>query len=206
MDNGTVQLRAGSAAVRELFAGIGVTMARAHEKRVPRAIFAVPTDVQAAFLRGLFGADGCVARVESGGKASRYAGLGSRSEALLKDVQRLLGAFGIRARLYRVGESGAAAFSYTRNDGTTVEYASREGFDLRIAGTDLERFAAAIGFSTPRKQAALEALARRDDALPHEAGHHARRARGRRPGGGLQPHRAAASLLHRRRRRRRELQ
>src|SRR5205823_1944119 len=33
-----------------------------------------------------------------------------------------------------------------------------EGFDLRITGSDLERFAEAIGFSTPRKQAALEAI------------------------------------------------
>jgi ribonucleoside-diphosphate reductase alpha chain len=158
MENGTVQLRAGSAAVRELFAGLGVSTARAHDKRVPQAIFTAPTEIQAAFLRGLFGADGCVARVESGGKATRYAGLGSRSEALLKDVQRLLSAFGIRGRLYRVGESDAASFSYTRADGTTVEYGSREGFDLRVTGTDLERFASAVGFSTPRKQAALEAL------------------------------------------------
>jgi ribonucleoside-diphosphate reductase alpha chain len=158
MDNGTVQLRVGSAAVRELFAGIGVTTARAHDKRMPHAILAAPTEIQAAFLRGLFGADGCVARVESGGKASRYAGLGSRSEALLKDVQRLLSAFGIRGRIYRVSESGEPSFSYTRKDGTTVEYTSREGFDLRITGSDLERFATAIGFSTPRKQAALESL------------------------------------------------
>ncbi len=158
MDNGTVQLRVGSAAVRELFAGLGVTTARAHEKRMPQAILAAPTEIQASFLRGLFGADGCVARVESAGKASRYAGLGSRSEALLKDVQRLLSAFGVRGRIYRVSESGGPSFSYTRKDGTTVEYTSREGFDLRITGSDLERFATAVGFSTPRKQAALESL------------------------------------------------
>ena len=83
MDNGTVQLRVGSEAVRELFQGIGVTNARAHLKRVPEAIFTAPVDVQAAFLRGLFGADGCVSRVESDGKANRYVGLGSRSERLL---------------------------------------------------------------------------------------------------------------------------
>ena len=35
---------------------------------------------------------------------------------------------------------------------------SREGFDLRITGSDLERFADAIGFSVRRKQAALETL------------------------------------------------
>jgi ribonucleoside-diphosphate reductase alpha chain len=158
MSNGTVQLRAGSTAVREFFRGLGVSSARAHEKRVPRSIFAAPVEVQAAFLRGLYGADGCVSRVESGGKASRYVGLESRSEALLKDVQRLLSAFGVRGRIYRVAESAGPRFGYTRVDGTEVEYESREGFDLRVTGSDLASFANAIGFSTPRKDAALEAL------------------------------------------------
>ncbi|MBA2637715.1 MAG: ribonucleoside-diphosphate reductase, partial [Solirubrobacterales bacterium] len=158
MDNGTVQLRAGSEAVRDLFRGLGVTGARAHHKRVPEALFCAPVEVQAGFLRGLFGADGCSSRLEFGGKASRYAGLGSRSEALLRDVQRLLSAFGVRGRIYRVSEAETPSFSYTRKDGSTVEYLSREGFDLRITGTDLERFAGAIGFSTPRKEAALASL------------------------------------------------
>jgi len=157
MKNGTVQLRAGSEAVREFFRGLGVTSARAHEKRVPASVFTAPTEVQAAFLRGLFGADGCVSRVEDG-KASRYAGLGSRSEALLKDVQRLLNAFGVRGRIYRIGHGEGSRFSYTRVDGTQTAYASREGFDLRITGSDLERFALEIGFSAPRKQRLLEDL------------------------------------------------
>src|SRR5438034_873238 len=71
MSNGTVQLRAGSEAVRMVFHRLGVTKARAHEKRVPASVLAAPTEVQAAFLRGLFGADGCVSRVENG-KANRY--------------------------------------------------------------------------------------------------------------------------------------
>jgi ribonucleoside-diphosphate reductase alpha chain len=158
MDNGTVQLRAGSAAVRELFSGLGVSSTPAHHKRVPSAVFTAPTVVQSAFLRGLFGADGCVSRVEAGGKASRYVGLGSRSEALLKDVMRILSAFGIRGRIYRISESAGVSFSYERADGSTVEYESREGFDLRITGTDMECFAEAIGFSAPRKQVALESL------------------------------------------------
>jgi ribonucleoside-diphosphate reductase alpha chain len=158
MPNGTVQLRAGSEAVRELFRGLGVNSARAHDKRVPEAIFTAPTEVQAAFLRGLFGADGCISRVEAGGKASRYVGLGSRSNGLLKDVQRLLSSWGIRGRIYRVTDGAGSSFSYKRKDGTTVEYATREGFDLRITGTDLARFAAEIGFSCPRKQAAVESL------------------------------------------------
>ena len=158
MDNGTVQLRVGSEAVQELFQGLGVTSARAHGKRVPEAVLTAPTEVQAAFLRGLYGADGCVSRVEAGGKANRYVGLGSRSEAMLRDVQQLLSAFGVRGRICRVAESRETRFAYERIDGTVVDYQSREGFDLRITGSDLERFAESIGFSTPRKNAALDAL------------------------------------------------
>ena len=158
MENGTVQLRAGGEAVRELFRGLGVTSHRAHDKRVPEAIFTAPPEIQAAFLRGLFGADGCVSRVEAGGKANRYVGLGSRSEGLLRDVQRLLSAWGVRGRIYRIADGAGPRFSYTRGDGTTVEYATREGFDLRITGTDMARFAAEIGFSTPRKQAAVASV------------------------------------------------
>jgi ribonucleoside-diphosphate reductase alpha chain len=154
MDNGTVQLRVGSKAVRDFFRGLGVTSARAHHKRVPSSIFTAPPDVQRAFLRGLFGADGCVSRVESG-KANRYAGLGSRSEALLKDVQRLLNAFGVRSRIYEVSGSDTQKFTYTRRDGTEVAYESKRGYDLRITGSDLERFARLIGFSAQRKQADL---------------------------------------------------
>src|SRR5439155_17935685 len=101
MGNGTVQLRAGSEAVREFFRALGVTSGRAHEKRVPMSVFTAPVEIQAAFLRGLFGADGCVSRIERG-KASRYVGLGSRSAALLREVQRLLSTFGIRGRIYRI--------------------------------------------------------------------------------------------------------
>jgi len=156
MANGTVQLRAGSEAVREFFRGLGVTSARAHDKRVPESVFAAPVQAQAAFLRGLFGADGCLSRVE-GGKANRYVGLGSRSEALLKDVQRLLSGWGIRARIYHNTKEPKPSFTYTGRAGF-VQYESREGFDLRITGSDLHAFAGEVGFSTPRKQAALEAL------------------------------------------------
>src|SRR5205823_2340606 len=134
MANGTVQLRAGSEAVRMFFRRLGVGSVRAPEKRVPHSIFTAPVEVQAAFLRGLFGADGCVSRVESG-KANRYVGLGSRSDALLRDVQRLLNGFGIRARIYEVSGSSAQKFEYTRVDGSTTSYQSKPGFDLRITGS-----------------------------------------------------------------------
>jgi ribonucleoside-diphosphate reductase alpha chain len=157
MDNGTVQLRAGSKAVREFFRGLGVTSLRAPEKRVPGSIFTSPTEVQAAFLRGLFGADGCVSD-SIGDKASRYVGLGSTSEALLKDTQRLLSTFGVRGRIYRITKNADTPFTYTRKDGTTVTYESRQTYDLRLTGSDLERFAETIGFSVPWKQRVLDHL------------------------------------------------
>src|SRR3954453_4876845 len=125
MDNGTVQLRVGSAAVRDLLRGLGVTSARAHDKRVPESIFTAPAEVQAAFLRGLFGADGCVSWTNT----NRYVGLGSRSDALLRDVQRLISTFGVRSQIYPVTGQREGSFEYTRVDGTSVTYSSRAGFD-----------------------------------------------------------------------------
>src|SRR5438477_1375126 len=157
MDNGTVQMRVGSQAVRVLFLRLGVTSARAPFKRVPTALFTAPQEIQAAFLRGLFGADGCVSRIEDG-KGTRYVGLGSHSEALLKDVQKLLSAFGIRGRIYNNSDGGPAAFTYTRVSGEAATYDSGPGYDLRITGSDTDRFAEWIGFSSPRKQQELEIL------------------------------------------------
>jgi ribonucleoside-diphosphate reductase alpha chain len=151
MPNGTVQLRAGSEAVRELFRGLGVTSARAHEKLVPPSIFGAPTDVQRSFLRGLFGADGCIVN----GETTRYAGVGSVSKGLLKDVQQLLNAFGIHGRIYRTRKAQEHALRYIRADGTSAAYGSRDLYDLRIMGSDLERFALLIGFSAKRKQTEL---------------------------------------------------
>ena len=157
MANGTTQLRIGSSAVRQLFTSLGISTARAHGKRVPEAVFTSPPEVQAAFLRGLFGADGCISVVE-GGKANRYVGLSSRSRELLADVQKLLSGFGIRGRLYNTSSITPNPFTYRRRDGEEVAYAVRPGFDLRISAAGMARFADAIGFSMPRKQQKLETL------------------------------------------------
>ena len=45
-------------------------------------------------------------------------------EAMLKDVLRLLSAFGIRGRIYSISGSKESSFAYTRADGTHVEYQS----------------------------------------------------------------------------------
>ncbi len=151
MDNGTVQLRVGSSAVRELFGSLGMTDARAPQKRLPRSVFIAPTAIQSAYLRGLFTADGTVS-VSQASKGSRYVGLGSTSEALLRDAQRMLHVFGIRSRIYRTREAGPQAFSYERRNGEVVTYASSTMYDLRIFGSDVRRFADRIGFASMWKQ------------------------------------------------------
>jgi ribonucleoside-diphosphate reductase alpha chain len=156
MGNGTVQLRIGRTEVRRLLRDLGASRDLSAFKRVPRSVFQAPPEVQGSFLAGLFAADGCVARSE--GNATRYVGLGSASEALLKDVQRLLLGFGIRARIYANGSEDRGSFAYTRADGVTRTYASSAAFDLRISGTDIEQFAARIGFASVGKQVKLEQL------------------------------------------------
>ena len=56
MRNGTVQLRAGSEAVRTFFRWLGVSTGRAHEKRVPASIFTAPTEkLTEDYVTGRFG-------------------------------------------------------------------------------------------------------------------------------------------------------
>ena len=149
--NGTVQLRMTRHAIREFLIALGVSGDRAAGKTVPTSIYQAPTDVVAAFLQGLFDADGCV----HDSSHYRYVGLGSASDELLRGVQRLLTAFGIFSHLYQTRRSAAVAFRYRRKDGTDVEYAAGPMFDLRISSRSIARFAEAIGFSIPSKSAAL---------------------------------------------------
>ncbi len=142
--NGTAQLRANSAQLRELFLGLGVSQGRSSSKVVPESIFQAPTEAAVAFLRGLFDADGCV--VNQIVKRTRYVGLGSRSEELLLGVQELLASFGIAGRICRTG-IGTESLHDTRVDGTGATYGSDgRSFDLRISGQHIARFASVIGF------------------------------------------------------------
>ena len=175
--------------MREFFRGLGVTSARAHAKRVPHSVFSAPTEVQAAFLRGLFGADGCVSRVETGGKANRYVGLGSRSSALLKDVQRLLNAFGVRGRIYRITDARGAGFSYLRGRMARPSSTSPGRASTSVSPAPISSASPRPLASRPRrKQAALEALLEETARYRTKEGAKLVSRRGRRPGGRLQPH------------------
>jgi ribonucleoside-diphosphate reductase alpha chain len=154
--NGTAQLRATNAQLRELFTGLGLTTGRAAVKVVPESIFTAPDHAVAAFLRGLFDADGRVVNQQV--NHTRYVGLGSRSEELLLGVQELLASLGIAAGVSRTGVK-KETFRHTGMDGSDAGYGSDgPSFDLRIRGRTIAQFAAVIGFRHPAKSQGLAGL------------------------------------------------
>ena len=150
--NGTVQLRASRRAVVDFLEALGVTTGRAVDKRVPRSVLEAPVEIQAAFLRGLYDADGCAGETSND---TRYVGLGSVSIELLRDVQRLLSTFGIGSRIYPTRKRGDTHFTYTTVGGESRSYSGGDLYDLRVSGENLRKFATAIGFDHPAKAARL---------------------------------------------------
>lgn len=156
--NGTRQLRLTRGAFRVFLEVLGVSRSRAASKVVPSALCEAPLPAVAAFLRGLFDADGCV--VNQAANQTRYVGLSSASQELLCDVQQLLNSgFGIKTRIYS-SNSENRRFEYTRKrDGASVTYAAHgPSYDLRITGIGIRDFRDAIGFMLPAKQQRLDEI------------------------------------------------
>ncbi|SEJ44806.1 replicative DNA helicase [Deinococcus reticulitermitis] len=82
--------------------GLGIFGQRSADKRVPEAIFGLPSDLVAIFLRHLWATDGCIHVRERGGSSRVY--FASCSEGLARDVAALLLRFGIVARLRAVAQ------------------------------------------------------------------------------------------------------
>ncbi len=152
--NGTLQLRAGRSDIRDFLKALGISGHRAAERVLPDSVYEAPEEILQAFLQGLFDADGCV--IDQERKGTRYVGLASRSEELLRGVQELLASLGIAARIYRRGPK-VRSFTYTLKDGTETSSGSDgPSFDLRITGPSLHEFASLIGFSLERKRSRLQ--------------------------------------------------
>ena len=127
--NGTVQLRLSRRQLTSFFAALGLTAVRGPQKRVPWSVFQAPSDIVAAFLGGLFDADGCVRQDDQKGS---YVGLGPSSRDLLVDVQRLLTTFGISSTIWKTRPGRQSPFTYRRADGTEVTNDNHAQYDLRI--------------------------------------------------------------------------
>jgi ribonucleoside-diphosphate reductase alpha chain len=154
MPNGTIQMRVNRTPFVRFMKEIGVKDSRAHLKRVPHAIFQAPKQIVEGFLRGLFSADGCV---YEGTNATRYVGLGSVSEELIRDVQQLLLSFGISSKIYKTRKP-RKAFSYTTKAGELKEYYGKQLYDLRITAKSLVKFKEKIGFLLSGKQEKLNRI------------------------------------------------
>ncbi|MBI2704964.1 MAG: ribonucleoside-diphosphate reductase [Actinobacteria bacterium] len=151
--NATVQLHQSHKAITRFFAALGVSDAPAREKTVPWSVREAPRDTVAAFLRGLFDADGCVRDHEK----SPYVGLGSVSRQLLVDVQRLLSTFGIFSQIHATRKAGGSMLTHLDKEATSKVYDGGELYDLRITGESMRRYAAEIGFDLPTNAATLSA-------------------------------------------------
>ena len=130
----------------------------------------------AAFLRGLFDADGCVRLDNTKGS---YVGLASTSRELLVDVQRLLSTFGIAGTIWDGRPARKPGPTNRRADGTEASYQGSATYDLRITSMGMLTFAQEIGFSLPSKASKLEqVLAGRpgvqQERRLHEAARHSR--------------------------------
>ncbi len=120
---------------------LGLFGLRSHEKFVPAAVFTLPKEQIALFLRHLWATDGSVT-VNSAGTGGRvyYA---STSRRLADDVTRLLLRFGISARVRR-----------------TVKTGYRDGYTVDISGADDQRrFLNEIGAHGARGETAVRLLA-----------------------------------------------
>ncbi len=150
-----------SAAFLRMLQGLGLRPARAHEKSVPHSILVAPREATAAFLRGLFDADGTVSRPGERPMVS----LSSTSRQLIEEVQLLLLQFGIFSSVitYRAEAKNASRRSglvYVTRAGERREYASvHDSYKLCITSyPSIERFARWVGSALPRKRRMLEAL------------------------------------------------
>jgi ribonucleoside-diphosphate reductase alpha chain len=141
--------------VVEQFMQYAVLDEGSHEKRFKPTVHGLDRAALAGVLRGLFTADGTV--VNSGTNA--FVELGSTSLELLVQVQRLLLAFGLKAKLYENRRGGRFEQVLPDGRGGMKAYPVRETHSLRITRASRRIFEREIGFMAESpKAAALAAL------------------------------------------------
>lgn len=145
---GCTEVRKSSVSFSEPMLALGIVERRENgglkrKVHVPPYIFQSPRDVVAAFLRGLFEADGFAAR---DGTSVKFF---SKHRHVVQDVQILLLALGIESRVS----------SQNKKSGGGHEYI---GWELVLRADGVRKFAREIGFISARKQGRANlALAKR---------------------------------------------
>ncbi|MBC7932410.1 MAG: DUF444 family protein [Rubrivivax sp.] len=137
-----------TALVRELAGRYPMLTRRSPERYVEASVYREPAHVRAAFLRGLFDAEGTVAH--------HSVILNSSSVMLVKQVKHLLSFWGIRARVTHFVQDGHRLGDKPIKSG--VYYA------LSINAKDAIKFQEAVGFGCREKTGKLHLLASRQRA------------------------------------------
>lgn len=140
----------------DFFRKLGVKPVSSSDKEVPESIYKAPRGAVIGFLRGLFSADGTVR--DNSKSNSSWVALSSKSELLLKGIQRLLLNLGIRSVIMnRSRKPRKGVFKYTTKDGKEKSY-DTDGvlYELGIFGASREKFKNEINFLLERKTEALD--------------------------------------------------
>ncbi len=132
----------------EFFTTLGVTPARAHEKRVPATLWRAPREAIVGFLQGLFTTDGTVNL--SSYKKSCSVRLSSASLEMLQEVQLLLLNFGIVSRIHKRRPAGMR--SLPDGKGGQKDYFTQADYELLLDKANRDQFAREIGFLNQDKQ------------------------------------------------------
>ena len=124
-----------------------------HKTITPR-IEATSSAFHAAFLRGLFDADGTVTGTHEKGVSVR---LNQSSVPLLQAAQRMLLRLGIASHIYQ-NRHDAGYRSMPDGQGGNALYWCRDNHDLVISNDNIQQFALRVGFADPQKAAKLSDL------------------------------------------------
>jgi uncharacterized sporulation protein YeaH/YhbH (DUF444 family)/intein/homing endonuclease len=128
---------------RELAERFPMLRHRSRHRYVEASIYRESPDVRAAFLRGLFDAEGTIAH--------HSVMFYSASRKLIVQIKHLLSYWGIRARLNEFEQSASRM-----GEGHTIRAGTY--YKLSINAKDVLLFAEHIGFGCPQKRAKLAAL------------------------------------------------
>jgi len=139
----TLRISAGAPRILSLMEQFAVLDAGSEQKKLKDNCFLLNKEEQAALLRGLFTADGCVANY---GDKSQYVSLDSCSKELLQQVQLMLLNFGIKSKLYTDRRAGKLITVMPDGKGGNKEYPVKEMHSLRISRNSRLLFEEYIGF------------------------------------------------------------
>src|SRR5579884_2108742 len=134
---------------RQLVVTYPMLKRRSRERYIEASIYRQPSEIRAAFLRGLFDAEGTIAH--------HSVMFFSSSLQLITQVKHLLSYWGIRARVHDF-EQGERRMGEERTIRAGTYY------KLSVNAKDVLLFAEHIGFGCPQKRAKMKALVEKQAA------------------------------------------